>query len=84
MSIYLLNAKLNIKKLQYVVNNESETIANEEIRALTDYTTPIVKVLNPIVKASSGDTRALTGEQNEFKTLDLSSGDYYFNDVVNH
>ncbi len=84
MGIYLMNSKLNIKKFQWIINNESESIADEEIEEMLNWESPVVKTLNPIVKIAQGDTRAAAGEQNELRPLDISSGDYDFADVVNH
>lgn len=84
MEIYLTNAKLNIKKLQYVVNNESESIVADEIQSILDYTSPVLLTINPITKSSKGDIREMAGEQNVLEPLELSSGNYYFDDVVNH
>lgn len=84
MEIYLTNAKLNVKKLQYIVNNESASIADEEIKSILDYKSPVLKTINPITKMRSGDIREAAGEQNVLMPLDLSSGGYHFDDVVNH
>lgn len=84
MEIYLTNAKLNIKKLQYIVNNESQSIADEEIKSITDYRSPVLKTINPITKIKSGDIREAAGEQNVLMPLELSNGGYHFDDVVNH
>lgn len=84
MEIYLTNAKLNVKKLQYIVNNESVSIADEEIKSILDYKSPVLKTINPITKMKSGDIREAAGEQNILSPLDLSNGTYHFEDVVNH
>lgn len=84
MEIYLTNAKLNVKKLQYVVNNESVSIADEEIKSILDYKSPVLKTINPITKMKSGDIREASGEQNILSPLELSNGGYHFEDVVNH
>lgn len=84
MEIYLTNAKLNVKKLQYIVNNESVSIANEEIKSILDYKSPVLKTINPVTKFRQGDIREMSGEQNILLPLDLSSGNYHFEDVVNH
>lgn len=84
MEIYLTNAKLNVKKLQYIVNNESKSIADEEIKSITDYRSPVLKTINPITKMRGGDIREAAGEQNVLMPLELSNGGYHFDDVVNH
>ena len=84
MEIYLTNAKLNVKKLQYIVNNESVSIADEEIKSILDYKSPVLKTINPITKMKSGDIREASGEQNTLTPLELSNGSYHFEDVVNH
>lgn len=84
MEIYLTNAKLNVKKLQYIVNNESQSIADEEIESITDYRSPVLKTINPITKFKKGDIREVAGEQNVLMPLELSNGGYHFDDVVNH
>lgn len=84
MNIYLTNAKLNVKKLQWIINNDSEDITEEEIESMLDPETPFIKTLNPITKAITGNVRAASGEQNVIQALPLSSGDYNFEDVVNH
>lgn len=84
MEIYLTNAKLNVKKLQYVVNNDSESIVSEEIKSIIDYKSPVLKTINPITKLKTGDIREASGEQNVLMPLDLSNGGYHFDDVVNH
>lgn len=84
MEIYLTNAKLNVKKLQYIVNNESVSIADEEIKSILDYKSPVLKTINPITKMKSGDIREAAGEQNTLTPLELSNGSYHFEDVVNH
>ena len=84
MEIYLTNAKLNVKKLQYIVNNESVSIADEEIKSILDYKSPVLKTINPITKMKSGDIREASGEQNILSPLELSNGGYHFEDVVNH
>lgn len=84
MEIYLTNAKLNVKKLQYIVNNESVSIADEEIKSILDYKSPVLKTINPITKMKSGDIREASGEQNILTPLELSNGSYHFEDVVNH
>lgn len=84
MEIYLTNAKLNVKKLQYIINNESESIADEEIESITDYHSPVLKTINPITRLRSGDIREISGEQNILMPLELSNGGYNFDDVCNH
>lgn len=85
MEIYLTNCSLNIKKLLYVVNNEANNIANEELKSILDTSTPVIKSINPITKANTGDIRTMSGEQNVLQPLDLSSGGGNgFEDVVNH
>ena len=84
MDIYLTNAKLNVKKLQYIVNNDSPNITEEELGEIMNPKTPIVKTINPITKAITGDIRNASGEQNILSPLDLSNGNYSFDDVTNH
>lgn len=85
MEIFLLNAKLNIKKILYIINNEASNITNQELASIMDRKTPVIKSLNPITQAQKGDIRSMSGEQNVFQPLDLSSGSNTgFDDVVNH
>lgn len=83
MDIYLTNAKINVKKLLLVVNNDSANITQEEIDELMDPTSPIIKSINPITK-SKGSVRDASGEQNIWEPLNLGSQDYSFEDVQNH
>ena len=85
MDIFLTNAKLNVKKLQWVINNESEAITDAEIESVLDFRTPYIKTINPIIKIKEGDIREASGEQNIFSTLELGgSGTNGFEDVINH
>lgn len=84
MEIYLTNAKLNVKKLQYIINNDSKNITDEELKSILDYKSPVIKTINPITKAVTGDVRSASGEQNVLQPIDLGSVGYSFDDVVNH
>lgn len=84
MEIYLTNAKLNVKKMQYIINNDSTNIVNEELKSIMDYKSPVIKTINPITKAITGDIRSASGEQNLMQPIDLGSVNYSFDDVVNH
>lgn len=84
--IYMMNAKLNVKKLMYVVNNESDEITDMELESITSPDSPIVKVINPISQIGAGENKIdkLSMEQNQLLPLDLSAGNYSFDDVMNH
>ena len=84
MKIYLMNAKMNIKKLQYIVNNDSEEIAEEELNSLLDINSPVVKTINPIVKLKTVGIDSASSEQNILQPLELSTGEYSIRDVVDH
>lgn len=84
MEIYLTNAKLNVKKMQYIINNDSDNIIKEELKSILDYKSPVIKTINPITKAITGDIRSASGEQNLMQPIDLGSVNYSFDDVVNH
>lgn len=84
MEIYLTNSKLNVKKMQYIINNDSANIVNEELESIMDFTNPIIKTINPIVKANDSSIAETGAEQNLMQPIELGSINYSFEDVENH
>lgn len=84
LDIYLTNARLNVKKFNYIVNNESDSITNKEIETILDPKIPFIKTINPISRIGKDDLSKVAGEQNVLQPLIVNDNNYYFTDVVNH
>ena len=84
LEIYLTNSRLNVKKFNLIVNNESSAISKEEIQSIMDPSKPFITTINPITRINKDGLSDVAGEQNIIQPLILNDNNYYFSDVVNH